>query len=199
MRPPTPRRLQGAILPLGHHNWLTIGRPGGYRHITLEEADAFVWHLEERILRGQLAVRGVHVGDNAAQVGAHAKGRSPTRRMNHRCRRVAALQLAADILILEVWERSKFNPADEPSSRYGVRADRRVSAWQSHAPGAERSPPLPLLSVQDRCPIFLHLFSGPRREGDLQHWLDTLAAEADMALLVLSVDMCIRQDFGHSQ
>ena len=187
------RRLQGAILPLSEHRWATVARPGGWRHICLEESDAFVWHLEERIKRGEVARRGVHIGDNAAQVSSHAKGRSATRRMNARCRKTCALSLASDVLVFEVWERSKFNPADEPSSRYGVRAERSAAA--QHRAGGARPPgaaPLGLpIELHERVLVFVHLFSGVRRSGDLHFWLEALCHQAGVRALVLSVDVRI--------
>ena len=63
-------RLLGAILPLGRIRWQAVRRPGGWKHITLEESDAFVWPMDERIIRKQVSIRCVHVGGNAAQEGA---------------------------------------------------------------------------------------------------------------------------------
>ena len=69
------RRLQGAELPLARYHWKTVGRPGGWDHINVEEYRAFNWAIEERVLRGENDLRCVRVGDSAAQVGAHAKCR----------------------------------------------------------------------------------------------------------------------------
>ena len=179
------QRLQGAILPLAQSFWHTVPRPGGYAHITLEEYDAFLWVETEKLLRGVIGHRTVHVGDNAGQVGAHAKGRSSNRRVNRRCRRGAALQLCGDNVTFEVWERSKFNPADAPSSVFGCRAEAATAAAYDRARGIARAP------TCARTFRFLHIFSGPRRHGDLQYGLEHLAAAAGFAAVVVSYDPAV--------
>ena len=57
--------------------WKKVGRPGGKRHINLEEGSALVWSLHERLRRpGELGHRVVHGVDSAVVLGAMRKGRS---------------------------------------------------------------------------------------------------------------------------
>ena len=53
--------------------------------------------------------------DSQAALGALAKGRSSSRKLNRFCRRAAAYQLAARLRVSWLWIPSKANPADGPS------------------------------------------------------------------------------------
>ena len=57
--------------------------------------------------------------DSMSLLGAVAKGRSSTRRLNRICRRVAAILLVTGIRPVWVWVESEFNPADAPSRAVG--------------------------------------------------------------------------------
>ena len=65
--------------------------------------------------------RIIFLVDSMALLGALAKGRSSTRRLNRLCRRVAALLLATRIRPVWVWVESALNPADAPSRAVGQR------------------------------------------------------------------------------
>ena len=85
-------------LPLLSH-WSEAPRPGGYEHITLEEAGAMNWSLEARLkYPNGVGCRVLHGGDNAANVAAYIKGRSASRRLNRRCRRAAAIQIGGKLV-----------------------------------------------------------------------------------------------------
>jgi len=74
--------------------WTEAARKGGRRHITLEEADAGIWSLESRLRRPtEVGAKVVEGGDNAAQIGAFTRGRSSSRQLNGRCRKVCAVTL----------------------------------------------------------------------------------------------------------
>ena len=62
-------------------------------------------------------------------------------------------------------------------------ADRRTPRWNQVA----------------EAPIFLvvHLFSGRRREGDVHFWLNKFATEAEIQLVVLSLDTAVDGDLGN--
>ena len=78
--------------------WAVAARPGGYRHITLEEAEAGLWSLEGRLHRpAEIETRCLEGGDNAATVGAFMRGRSRSRPLNEKCRQRAAVALAGDL------------------------------------------------------------------------------------------------------
>ena len=115
--------MQQAKLPIYAYTWHTAARPGGYKHITLEEAIALNWSLHERLRRpGEVSSRVLHLVDSAAAAGAFKKGRSTSRRLNGCCRQACALILAGGLEPFICWVPTDQNPADEPSSRHGVRA-----------------------------------------------------------------------------
>ena len=116
--------MSKASLPLKDHRWYEVPKPGGYSHIALEECAAHMWALERRILRsGETSKRIVHLGDNATQVGAHAKGGSSSRALDLQCRKDMALQIAGNIDCFELWVGSTDNPSDRPSRIYAGRRD----------------------------------------------------------------------------
>ena len=108
--------LETVDLSLHRFFWHTVPKPGGFKHICLEEFDAYVWALTERLhRRDENSRRCLHLGDNSAQVFAKAKGRSSTWLMNVRCRRVLALELAGDIVGFMIYVPSAKNPSDKAS------------------------------------------------------------------------------------
>ena len=211
--------MQKAVLPVDDYYWHEIPRPGFTRHIALEEYAAFNWSAEARMHRPhECGVRAVHLGDNATQVAAHAKGRSSSYKLNAFCRQDCAIQITSGNVLFEVWVPSKGNPADRPSSTYGVRARRAERAKQRallavEAPLADRhgdqrlpqdSEAPPALEMgssvrgEKRVPrslarmipfVFIHQFSGPRREGDLQFWIEILGVAANFVVFACSIDI----------
>lgn len=86
---PRPKR---ARLPLGRMRWRRIGRPGGYRHATLEEARALRWAVAQQALfKGETNVRCLHPVDNATCVGAAVGGRSEPFVLNGEMQKIAAM------------------------------------------------------------------------------------------------------------
>jgi hypothetical protein len=100
--------LQRVKLPLHEYFWFEVARPGFFRHIIYEEFAAMEWSLESRILRGEHDMRVSQVGDKSSAIGAWAKGRSSVWAMNAFCKRVASLQLAANLRAF--WLYSRQNP-----------------------------------------------------------------------------------------
>ncbi|CAL1171994.1 unnamed protein product [Cladocopium goreaui] len=116
--------MQQVSLPLHQYKWSTAARQGGYKHITIEEAIALNWSLHDRLKRpSELGQRVLHLVDSAAAAGAYKKGRSASRKLNGCCRQACAIICASGIDPYFVWVPTDVNPADEPSSRHGVRAD----------------------------------------------------------------------------
>ena len=153
--------------PLDKYFWHEVSRPGGGQHIVYEEFDASLWGIETRLHRPtETGCRTLHGGDSAACVASLAKGRSSTRAMNRRCRKVGACCLGADLYLLHFYMRSAKNPADRPS---------RVRV------------PRPLAGLRPCC-VVIHLFSGRRRSGDVHDWLETLGGAWGLEVLVLSID-----------
>ena len=96
-------KMSKAHLPLSQYGWSEVPRPGWTSHIALAEYGAYCWSLERRRLRvGELGTRCLMLGDNQTQVGAHGKGRSSSRALNSYCRRDCALQVAEDVVALEL-------------------------------------------------------------------------------------------------
>ena len=181
-------------LPPSPH-WSTAARPGGFDHITLEEADATCWAVEAKLRRpGGLFTRSGLGGDNAASVGAFREGRSSSRRVNGRCRRRAAAEFPGGLGIFDFWISTEVSPADELSRRHLL---------PTQAAKASQPPPCREIYVQDtsddqvtmfspevvvlRAPpgawaqsglFFLHISSGPRYDGDLCHEVESQALEA---------------------
>ena len=180
-----------AYLPLKEYWWTEIPKPGGWAHIALEEYDAFNWSLERRLMRpDEVGCRVIQLGDNTTQVGAHSKGRSSSRALNSRCRSDASLQLAGDLTVFELWLPSGENPSDRPSRVY---ASKRKGApgpnavkheFHSHAHGCTVMPRELILHTY----MFLHIFSGPRRSGDLECWIRQLCFEEGIQCIAISFD-----------
>ena len=162
-----------ADLPLHKRFWHEVSRPGGRSHINLEEFDAQNWSLERRLLSfGQIGARCLEGGDSAVAVSAAIKGRSSSWLVHRRCRTQMALCLAGGLIPMRFYMRSALNPADRPSRRaplVSVRAPLRP-------PGAP-------------C-VVVHLFSGPARDGDLEHHLMRLAKINHCWVHVISLDIC---------
>eukprot|EP00971_Amphidinium_carterae_P289191 5742148-Amphidinium_carterae.1 len=119
--------LHRVNLPLKGYSWTTAARRGGYSHIGLEECDAAVWGLSTRLrYPGEQHTRVLHPTDSATVAGAFSKGRSSSFWINIYCRRVAAVQLSYDLFPFFPWVSTHVNPADEPSSRFGIRADKPI-------------------------------------------------------------------------
>jgi len=109
--------------------WTPVGRPGGYRHITLEEAAAATWSLECRLRRpGECGKRILTGGDNAAHIASFLRGRSSSRRLNFWCRRACALTLGGGFVPFWFWTPTTDNPADGPSRVYGMTAAEEYEA-----------------------------------------------------------------------
>ena len=169
--------------------WFTAARRGGYSHITLEEANAFIWGLRSRLLRPQeLGTRIIHPCDSAAWTGAVCKGRSASRKLNGRCRQAAGILLAADLECFVPWVESAKNPADAPSSRFGIRALKGVDL----APAKEVVIPS---EIQNQRALFVHLCSGPRRTGDVHSAMVRAVAGVGFDISVLSVDPYVDRSY----
>ena len=99
------------------------------------------------------------------------------------CRKAAAICFAGSIVPFHIWISTHVNPADEPSSRYGIRS--RSDSGSSPPGGLQVGPlgeALPsnvpkfktcsvkvsLSLVPPLAYLFVHLFSGFRRDGDLE-------------------------------
>ena len=64
----------------------------------------------------------VHPVDSTATAGAAAKGRSSSRRLNARMRQLNACAIAGGLEVFAPWIPTDKNPADAPSSWYGISA-----------------------------------------------------------------------------
>ena len=127
--------LQQVRLPVDEYTWKLVGRAGGYKHITLEEASALNWSLYERLRRpSEFNSKVLHGVDSAAATGAYKKGRSASRSLNGFCRQACSIILCGNLEPFFAWVPTGVNPADEPSSWHGVRAGRaQTSSATKHS------------------------------------------------------------------
>ena len=183
--------LRKLRLPVERIKWHTAGCPWAPTHITLGEADAVTWAAEDRLRRpGDDGGRFVHPVDSAACAGCFTKGRSSSRALNKRCRRMCSICIAGGHEVFYPWVPSEENPADEPSRRWEPTQHGAVAQRS----GAEQPPPSSELDLsrvgwwpQD-ARFFLHLCSGPRREGDLCYWIEHLGASHEINIVAIHVD-----------
>ena len=112
-------------------SWKKAGRPGGYAHINLEEANALVWSAHDRLRRAdEQSVKALHIVDSTAVAGAAKKGRSASRLLNARMRQLCAVCIAGGLELFIAWCASGLNPSDDPSSWFGIRSG-KSSSWSA--------------------------------------------------------------------
>ena len=144
-----------AEVPTSDYKWLTVGKPGGESHITIEEARAAIWGCEHKIRRASaLETRTILLIDNAPVVCAFAKGRSASRLLNREVRRFAVLCLAGNCVFLPIWIASRFNPADAPSRNLPVAFSTKVAL--AHSLPADRVKPNVKINVSKQIPVKEH-------------------------------------------
>lgn len=186
-------------------------------HITLEEAIALNWSLHDR-LKGpsECGHRVLHLVDSAAAAGAYKKGRSASRKLNGCCRQACAIVLCSGIDPYFAWVPTDENPADEPSSRHGIRAGavrtvqpsavREVvhkprtdhdSLWHQEQPWIQKLVQKGLAQVShpayvEQLPlVYLHLCSGIKRTGDFCDGILRRAEAHGIGVCVIRVDPLI--------
>ena len=189
--------LERVHLPLQGRWWTHIGRPGGYRHITLEEARALTWAVEYRIkCRDELNKRCVHPVDNAAVCGSASKGRSPARALNAEVRKLMACQLLAGLLCHFPWVASADNPADIPSGWHGLRAGEAVplGAALSAEERALVKTRVPMTIPRGSRFIFVHLFRNTGFHDEVAAQLERTLVDAPFAVEVVDLDRDKRAD-----
>jgi hypothetical protein len=165
--------------------WSEAPRPGGFRHITIEEACAMIWSLESRLDRpSEVSCKCVRGGDNVANVAVFLKGRSPSKQFNHMCRRACAIQLGGHLIACLFWVASATNPSDKTSRLFSA----EKSFSKIELPAAKiRMLQMPHdWSVRPR--LFVRLCSGVRRQADLCWWIDALAADAGLVVCTVAWD-----------
>ena len=210
--------LQQVKFPVDSHKWKTAARKGGYKHITIEEAVALNWSLLSRLQRpDECGSRVLHLVDSAAVTGAYKKGRSASRQLNGCCRQACAITCCAGIEPFFTWVPTTENPADEPSSRNGIRAIgvrtvqpkprevhhvadqclKQQSFWDKEHPWVKHLLDLQLASSTPAAyehglpKLFLHLCSGPARRGDFCDELIRMARRQGEGVVVIRVDPII--------
>ncbi len=86
--------------------------------INILEAHALQLGLRNLLERRGSGSRPLFLLDSTAVLGAISKGRSASSRLNHQCRRVAALLCGGNLRPAWVWVPSETNPADQPSRNF---------------------------------------------------------------------------------
>ena len=117
----------GAIM---NCDWeVCLSRPfTGSRHINLLELDALIMLVKRLKRQGESDIRIIVAVDSRVVVGAVAKGRSSSRKLNFRLRQLAALSLEMGIYVDLLWVPTWANPADAPSRFVGL------LTWRSKLP-----------------------------------------------------------------
>lgn len=111
------------------HRWVTRGTT---YHINVLEAKALV--LAVRHMGRSERTRGKRIIaflDSTVALGALAKGRSTSHRLNRPCRKFAAYSITADVDVLLYWVPTSHQPADAASRRHAPRRHRYHGA-QGH-------------------------------------------------------------------
>ena len=105
-------------------------------------------------------------------------------------RRIAAASILGGLWCFYIWVESKGNPADLPSGWHGIRAASLDSAVPRVQERRFQEKASRGLGDRASClPIFVHLFSGPRRDGDLEEWVLRRSAAAGIQLMPVSMDL----------
>ena len=183
--------LRRVRIPIERIKWHTAGAPWNPAHITLGEADAVTWAAEDRLRRPvDEGCRFVHPLDSAACAGCLSKGRSSSFQLNSRCRRVCAINIAGGHEVFYPWMPSKENPADEPSRRWEPDANKSGGQeWFSLEPRPLSEVDVSQIQLWPRdVYFFLHLCSGPRRDGDLCDCVEKLGALHEINIVALRID-----------
>jgi hypothetical protein len=113
---------QRVHVPSMHTTWYTAGKRWSSANIALSEADACTGATEDRLRRpGDDGCRCMHPIDSAVVCGAYMKGRSPTWRLNYRCRVQMAVVCVGGLEPFSPCIPSQENMSDEPSRRWEPR------------------------------------------------------------------------------
>lgn len=156
-------------LPSKMVKWKTIGTPWKPTHITVGEGDAVVWCAHDRLRRpADDDSRFLHPIDSAAMLGALVKGRSSSKQINARCRKVAVYNLSGGHEPFYMWVPSKDNPADAPSRLFEVGTSESAAGDDEQPESRHDTVDLRDLALWPHDSVFfIHLCSGPRRWGDV--------------------------------
>ena len=122
--------------------------------------------------------------DNASCVGAFIKGRSNSARLNGRCRRVAATELGLGLGLFIPSVPSGNNPADAPSSKFGIRALKGEELLA--APVIDI--PRPITTTGNKPALVFHVCSGAHRAGDFSEHATSYGRDNGVEVLVISFD-----------
>ena len=154
--------------PVDKVKWMHLGAPRDATVITINEADALVWSIVDRLRRpNELRSRILTGTDSAACCGAIAKGRSRSRRLNARYRQIAAALFCGRIELFLSWLSTHINPADEPS-RWWEEVRKAKEAFGIDVPVVVPRTPAAWAAPQY---FALLLCGGRARDGDVRDWI----------------------------
>ena len=121
---PGPSHPPEAVIAILRSTWKTqISLNWSFQEscITILEAQALILGIRHLLESEENhGTRPIIFLDSRALLGAVAKGRSSSDRLNHLCRRIAALTAAGSIRPSWLWTPSSLNPADTPSRAHYV-------------------------------------------------------------------------------
>ena len=154
-----------------------LGAPRDATVITINEADALVWSIVDRLRRpNELRSRILTGTDSAACCGAIAKGRSRSRRLNARCIQIAAALFCGRVELFLSWLSTHINPADEPS-RWWEEVRKAKEAFGIDVPVVVPRTPAAWAAPQY---FALLLCGGRARDGDVRDCKPSHRSSADL-------------------
>jgi len=105
-------------------------------HVNLQETRALSAELKELAIRCEAACRSVNIVDSRVGLGAVAKGRSSSHKLNGVLRSFIPYSIAGQKSLVDVWGATDENVADDPTRHRSVRTpDPSAAPWlQAHYP-----------------------------------------------------------------
>jgi len=121
---------------------LRWGRPVGYdfvsiQQINLQELAALAGEVERRCRAGLAKARLLMICDSRVVVGAVARGRSSSRVLNSRLRRLSARLLASGVELRVIWISTHFNPSGASSRHQPLPQPAAPAEWLAALLAAE--------------------------------------------------------------
>jgi len=146
-------------------------------HINLLELEALTMLIRQLARRGCRDARVLVAMDSRVSIGAVTKGRSSSRKVNYRLRKLAGICLGYGIFVELIWVPTWANPGDAPSRFFSLEKWRASLPWTGRLlpglgdplvpprdPPGELPPPLPRCLGQPRALDHLELLAAPLSE-----------------------------------
>ena len=136
-----PAPLGGAHGKVLEGEWKTVVSTKWHSRVHINESELRCARMALQHAASRPCCRGTRLPlyvDSSAAIGAAAKGRSASRRLNHVCRQIAAVVLAAELRVAWFWVPTAQQPADAasrpPAERRAILAKQRADKKSLHGP-----------------------------------------------------------------